>query len=103
MNTQTVAWFVTEECLTNARKHSSAHNVTIKMYIRGGFFVTEIEDDGEGFDLQAVMDNYDQNTSYGLLGLQERAELVNGRTTIESRSGHGTRVLLSVPLSREVT
>jgi signal transduction histidine kinase len=103
MNTQTVAWYVTEECLNNASKHSNAHNVSIKMYIREGFFIAEIEDDGEGFDVQAVMENYDQNTSYGLLGLQERAELVNGRTTIESKPGQGTRVVLSVPLSREVS
>jgi signal transduction histidine kinase len=102
MNTQTVAWFVTEECLTNARKHSSAKNVSIKMRIREGFLIAEIEDDGEGFDVTAVMDSYDQSTSYGLLGLQERAELVNGRATIESKPGQGTKVFLSVPLSQEV-
>lgn len=102
MNTQTVAWYVTEECLTNARKHANAHHVTVKMCIREGFLIGEIEDDGNGFDVQAVMESYDQSASYGLLGLQERAELVNGRTTIESRPGHGTRVRLSVPLSQEV-
>jgi signal transduction histidine kinase len=103
MNQQTVVWFVTEECLTNARKHSNAHNVSIKMRIREGFLVAEIEDDGDGFDFKAVMESYDQNTSYGLLGLQERAELVNGRTTITSKPGSGTKVSLSVPLAKEVT
>jgi signal transduction histidine kinase len=103
MNTQTVAWFVTEECLTNARKHANAKNVTVKMRIREGFLVAEIEDDGDGFDVEAVIDGYGESTSYGLLSLQERAELVNGRATIESRPGQGTRVVLSVPLSQEVT
>lgn len=102
MNTQTVAWYVTEECLTNARKHANAQNVTIRMCVREGFLIGEIEDDGDGFDVQAVMDGYDQSASYGLLGLQERAQLVNGRTTIESKPGRGTKVSLSVPLSQEV-
>jgi signal transduction histidine kinase len=103
MNTQTVAWHVAEECLTNARKHANAQNVTVKMCVRDGYLVSEIEDDGKGFDVQSVMDSYDQNSSYGLVGLQERAELVNGRTTIESRPGKGTKISLSVPLSQEVT
>jgi signal transduction histidine kinase len=102
MNTQTVAWYVTEECLTNVRKHAQAKNVTIKMSVQEGFLIGEIEDDGAGFDLNAVMEGYDQSASYGLLSLQERAELVNGRTTIASSPGGGTKVTLSVPLSQEV-
>jgi signal transduction histidine kinase len=103
MNTQTVAWYVIDECLTNVRKHSIARNVHIRMRIHEGFFLAEVEDDGEGFDVQAVVESYDQNTSYGLLGLQERAELVNGRAMIESKPGVGTKIVLSVPLSQEVT
>ena len=103
MNTQTVAWYVIDECLTNARKHSNAQNVHIRMRVHEGFFLAEVEDDGEGFDVQAVVDSYDRNTSYGLLGLQERAELVNGRAMIESKPGVGTKIVLSVPLSQEVT
>lgn len=103
INAQTVAWYVTEECLNNAFKHSNAQNVTIKMAIREGYLLAEIEDDGDGFDYQAVMNSYDQKTSYGLLGLQERAELVNGRTTIKSKPGQGTKISLSVPLSQEVS
>jgi signal transduction histidine kinase len=102
MNTQTVAWYVTEECLTNVRKHAKAQNVTIKMCVQEGFLVGEIEDDGVGFDFESVMEGYEQSASYGLLGLQERAELVNGRTTISSLPGGGTKVTLSVPLSQEV-
>jgi signal transduction histidine kinase len=72
------------------------------MQIQDGYFVTEIRDDGVGFDFEATMDTYDQRTSYGLLGLQERADLVNGRTTIVSAPGKGTQVTLVVPLSRDV-
>jgi signal transduction histidine kinase len=103
VSTQAVAWFITQESLNNARKYAKAHNIYVRMYIRDGYFVAEIEDDGEGFDVGATMASYDQRGSFGLLNLQERAELVNGRTTIESAPGKGTKITLVVPLSREVT
>jgi signal transduction histidine kinase len=102
VSTQTVAWFITEECLTNVRKHAKAENVSVRMSVQNGYFYGEIEDDGNGFDVEAIMADYDQRGSYGLLGLQERAALVNGRTTVESSPGKGTKVTLVVPLSREV-
>jgi two-component system sensor histidine kinase DegS len=71
------------------------------MRVEGGFLIGEIEDDGVGFDFESVMQGYDQGASYGLLGLQERAELVNGRATVSSTSGGGTRITLSVPLSQD--
>jgi signal transduction histidine kinase len=102
VSTQTVAWFITEECLTNVRKHAKAENVNVRMSVQNGYFYGEIVDDGHGFDVEATMADYDQRGSYGLLGLQERAALVNGRTTVESSPGKGTKVTLVVPLSREV-
>jgi signal transduction histidine kinase len=101
VSTQTVAWFITEECLTNVRKHANAENVNVRMSVQNGYFYAEIQDDGDGFDVEATMADYDQRGSYGLLGLQERAALVNGRTTIESSLGKGTKVMLVVPLSRD--
>jgi signal transduction histidine kinase len=101
-STQTVAWFIIEECLTNVRKHANAENVSVRMSVEDGFFYAEVQDDGTGFDVEATMADYDQYGSYGLLGLQERAALVDGRTTIESSPGKGTKVTLVVPLSREV-
>jgi len=100
-STQAVAWFITEECLNNVKKHADARRVEVRMYLRDEHFVVEIQDDGKGFDVDAVMADYDQRGSLGLLNLQERADLVNGRTTIKSAPGEGTQVTLVVPLSRE--
>jgi signal transduction histidine kinase len=96
-----VVWFVTEESLNNVRKHANARNVGVKMSAEDGYLAVDIVDDGNGFDVDTTMASYDQRTSYGLLGLQERAALVNGRTTIESAPGKGTHVTLIVPLSRQ--
>jgi signal transduction histidine kinase len=102
LGTQAVAWFVIEESLNNVRKYANARKVDVKVGIKDGRFVAEICDDGDGFDVEAIMATRDQRMSYGLLGLQERADLVNGQTTIESKPGQGTRITLVVPLSRQV-
>ena len=102
VNTKAVAWFVTQESLIDVKKHAEASNVWIRMYIEDDRFVAEIEDDGVGFDFESTMANYDQRGSFGLLNLQERADLVNGKTTIESSPGRGTKVTLVIPLNTDV-
>ncbi len=100
-NIKAVAWFITEEALNNAKKYAQADHIWVRMYTRDNYFIAEIEDDGKGFDLEATLATYDQRGSFGLLNLQERADLVNGRTTIKSAPGKGTKVTLVVPLIRE--
>jgi signal transduction histidine kinase len=101
VNVKTVAWFITEECLNNAKKYAEASNIWVRMYVRNGQFVAEVEDDGKGFSVDEVMSSYDQRGSYGLMNLQERADLVNGRMTIQSEPGKGSKFTLTVPLQRE--
>jgi signal transduction histidine kinase len=98
---QAVAWYITQEALNNTKKYASASQVDVKMYIENDYFITEIIDDGQGFDVQKTMSTYDERGSFGLMNFQERAELVNGRTTIESSPGKGTKITLIVPLSRD--
>ncbi len=100
-NIKAVAWFITEEALNNAKKYAQAEHIWVRMYTRDNYFIAEIEDDGQGFDLEATLATYDQRGSFGLLNLQERADLVNGRTTIKSAPGKGTKVTLVVPLIKE--
>jgi signal transduction histidine kinase len=100
-NVKAVAWFIVREALNNAKKYAKASNIWVRAYVHDGRFVAEVEDDGVGFDFEKTMANYDQRGSFGLLNFQERADLVNGRATIQSTPGQGTRITLSVPLSRE--
>jgi signal transduction histidine kinase len=102
VNVKAVAWFITEEALNNAKKYANAEHIWIRMYIRDDHFVAEIEDDGEGFDYEATMANYDQRGSFGLLNYKERADLVNGRSIVRSSPGKGAKVTLIVPLHQEV-
>ncbi len=52
-----------------------------------------VEDDGQGFDPQAIPSGH-----YGLLGIRERMRLINGKCTLESEKGKGTKFTMEVPL-----
>jgi signal transduction histidine kinase len=98
INTQAVAFNIIEESMNNVRKHSQCQNVWIRLALKDNLFVTQIKDDGEGFDLEATLDTYDQRGSFGLLNLYERAQLIEGKTEIVSAPGKGTIITMIVPL-----
>ena len=56
--------------------------------------VLSIADDGAGFDLEAVKGR----GGLGLIGMEERARLVDGKLSIAAQPGHGTRIAIEVPL-----
>jgi len=57
-----------------------------------------VEDDGRGFDAQAVLNAADAHGKLGLLGMQERVMLANGTIEIESAPGAGTTMFVRIPL-----
>lgn len=98
---QGVIFFIIEEAVNNARKHAQADHIWVRLKRRSDVLQLEIEDDGVGFDLSKVQDNYNQRGSLGMVNLHERAELVNGILRIDSRHGRGTRVAVSIPMTME--
>jgi signal transduction histidine kinase len=61
----------------------------------------EIEDDGRGFEPQALVPSRETGTGLGLAGIRERVELLGGTVEIESAPGQGMRIALSVPFGGE--
>jgi signal transduction histidine kinase len=61
---------------------------------RGGTLRVSLEDDGVGFDLDAIL----THGGLGLFGMLERAEALGGQVAIETRPGAGTTVIIEVPL-----
>jgi signal transduction histidine kinase len=98
---QGVIFFIVEEAVNNARKHAQADHIWVRMNRKSDVLHLEIEDDGVGFDVSKVQDNYNQRGSLGMVNLHERAELVNGTLRIDSRHGRGTRVAVSIPMTME--
>ncbi|NIS81143.1 MAG: hypothetical protein GTO14_13275 [Anaerolineales bacterium] len=101
MGKQGVVFYIVDEAITNARKHAKADHIYVRLARKGDLLHLEIEDDGVGFDLAAVEDNYDQRGSLGMVNLRERAELVNGKLHIDTARGRGTRIHVAIPLTME--
>ena len=94
----TVYW-IAQEMLTNVRKHSGATRVDIRLQFRDGMFAVEVRDDGKGFSPEEVLRSTSVLGRMGLMGMNERAELLGGRLTIDSNRGKGTRVEFTFPVS----
>jgi signal transduction histidine kinase len=90
---QLVAYRCAQEALTNISKHANATAVDIDLSDREGVLTLEVNDNGQGMSTDALR----KAKSFGLLGLKERAQKVNGWLDVSS-SRKGTSVILSVPL-----
>ena len=83
---------VLQEALTNARRHSGARNVEVRLRAEGEALVAAVIDDGRGFHPASA------RTGVGLVGMGERIEGLGGKIEVSSRSGEGTKVTVKVPL-----
>lgn len=92
---ETAIYRVVQEALTNAAKYSRADEISVDVERRGAALTACIKDDGIGFELQSVGDS-----SLGLAGMRERAELVGGSLDIDSGPGSGTTVTLRILLGQ---
>jgi two-component system sensor histidine kinase UhpB len=89
---QLVVYRVAQEALSNAGRHSGAERVTVTLRRReDGGVALDVADDGRGFAFE------ESERGLGIGGMRERALLIGGELTIESRPGHGTSVHLTVP------
>ena len=82
---------IVQEVLTNVSRHAQAHSVNLCARAEGGDLVLIVRDDGQGMRVPP------QPTSFGLLGLRERALALGGTLHIVSAPGEGTEVHLRLP------
>jgi signal transduction histidine kinase len=92
-----VIYRVLQEALNNVVKHSGASMATLTMDMKKGRLVLMIQDDGEGFDVQATLSGKGHGKGFGLAGMRERTELSGGSFSIESSPGAGTTIGASWP------
>jgi signal transduction histidine kinase len=104
MGKQGVIFYIAEEAVNNARKHAQAANIWVTLRsLDQGLALFEIRDDGVGFDVKAVMGNYEKRGSLGMINLRERTELVNGLLHIDAAPGKGSKIQVFIPLTEEAT
>jgi PAS domain S-box-containing protein len=89
-----------QEALTNIGRHAQATKIMINIEKQDGDIAFVIEDDGRGFDPQAVVNREKRQRGIGLATMQERTRIVRGRLDIKSRPESGTRLTLTVPLEK---
>ncbi|CAM3999906.1 sensor histidine kinase [Mesobacillus zeae] len=82
-----------QESVQNALKHAQATHIQVKIEIRKDAVLVVVKDNGKGFDIHKKCPE-----SFGIMGMQERVELLEGDLTIDSKIGSGTLVMIQVPL-----
>jgi two-component system, NarL family, sensor histidine kinase DegS len=82
-----------QESIQNAIKHASPKNISVKLSMTREMVMVMVKDDGSGFDASQQKEG-----SFGLMGMRERVDLLEGEITINSQPGIGTLVMIQVPL-----
>ncbi|GAB5492046.1 MAG: sensor histidine kinase [Phototrophicaceae bacterium] len=88
---------IAQEAITNVKKHAKAQSVQIQLILTPERVRLVIEDDGVGFDLRTA----NKEGHFGLIGLKERAKLLNGTMDIVSCVGSGTVIETSIALDSD--
>ncbi|MDE3089856.1 MAG: HAMP domain-containing protein [Chloroflexota bacterium] len=89
---------IVQEALRNTAKHARAKNVSVRMTFDEHEVTVTIDDDGVGFVAPDAPSAYARSGHFGLMGMQERAQLFGGNVYVKSEQGTGTRVVAYVPI-----
>jgi signal transduction histidine kinase len=87
------------EAMTNAVKHGRAETIDVAIEFGAEKLVIRVKDNGVGFEPAPQLEQ--ASGCFGLLGMRERASEVRGDLRIVSQPGHGTEVIVSVPVPRD--
>jgi PAS domain S-box-containing protein len=88
-------YHIFQECLRNVSKHSRTAAVLVNLSVVDNMLRLAVKDQGVGLSRERA----GGEVSIGILGMKERAHLVNGTLTIASQLGMGTEVSVEVPLA----
>jgi signal transduction histidine kinase len=91
---ETAMYRIVQEALTNAAKHGKAKRAVVEVHEDEANIRVSVRDDGTGFDPSEHTDGF------GLLGMQERAHLLEGTLQIDSSPERGTTIEASFPTQR---
>lgn len=88
---------VVQEALTNIMRHARARHVKVELNKKRGKIQCSVQDDGVGFDSASVLSRTGKK-GLGLIGIQERLNVLKGTFRVESQLGRGTKLFITVPL-----
>jgi len=88
---ETALYRIVQEALTNATKHGRAQRAVVDVTEGSRHVHVLVRDDGSGFDLATRTDGF------GLVGMRERVELLDGALSVDSAPGKGTTISAKLP------
>ncbi|HEX9616957.1 MAG TPA: GAF domain-containing sensor histidine kinase, partial [Anaerolineales bacterium] len=88
---------ISQEALVNAARHGDVESAQVCLGIESEQVHLCIQDQGKGFDLQAVLAGDKERDRFGLFGIQGRIRALGGESQIFSQEGQGTLILVSLP------
>jgi signal transduction histidine kinase len=97
--TSTAIFRIVQESLTNIARHAEASEVRVALVRNDGFLELQIQDDGKGIDEASISGV----RSLGILGMQERVNLLHGEMSVAGRDRKGTLVDVRIPLAHNGT
>jgi two-component system NarL family sensor kinase len=91
---------IAQEALVNIRRHAQASAVRIELRQQGDHVQLIVADNGRGFDPEqtSAPATSAQSHGFGLIGMQERARLLDGEMQISSCPGAGAQLMVSIPI-----
>lgn len=90
-----------QEALSNAAKHAYPSYVLVEITYQAQLMKIVVKDNGLGFNVQKMKTEQSNRESFGLLGMRERVELLEGRMEIESAENQGTTIVIHIPTNVE--
>ncbi|SFA44452.1 two-component system, NarL family, sensor histidine kinase DegS [Parageobacillus thermantarcticus] len=83
-----------QEAVQNALKHAEATEIEVKTEVKNNQLLVMVKDNGKGFDTTVKKEN-----AFGLMGMRERVDLLEGTLNIRSKIGAGTTIFIRIPLN----
>jgi signal transduction histidine kinase len=96
---EAIVYRVVQEALSNVARHSGATEANVRMQRDSDRVSVDVCDNGRGFDVEQTLKSPDRGL--GLLGMQERLELIGGRLHVTSSPGQGATISIEVTLLPE--
>jgi signal transduction histidine kinase len=99
-NVRAVLFRNVRELITNVVKHAGATKVVVRLMEEADKIKIIVEDDGAGFDTQAVIETREVKSGFGLFSVKERMVDFGGSFDIQSEPGKGCKAVLMVPVEK---
>lgn len=87
-----------QEAFMNALKHAQASEIHMRMSVNQKTMEIQIRDNGIGIDLEELNEKVSSGNHFGIIGMKERVELLEGEFQMEGQPGEGTQITLKIPV-----